>query len=509
MTRALHRLLALAAALAGAGCAARAALPPPTAPFTPTPDAAFRARAPEPWPAIDPAPQVALQLLRLPNGLEVYYAERRDVPLVSLLYVSRAAKELESGVAPGLASFTGHALVDSTYGPDGEVLLGLRVGGARPAVQVSLYGTSIGLQVSSSGWRPALETLARVVQQPAFDPQGVERVRVQQFEQAVDQEFTFAGVLFPLAVRALLGERDPWATGPRERADGVRKQTRQDLVDYHRSRYRPSSSALIVVGDAPAAEIREFARQHFGEWTPRAPGRALGVQSVLGSAPKALSPSKERRVLALLSGGEQCLVLLPQRAVPSNHPDRVALELLQQILSGGFQSRAALALRHSGGLTYGVSASIQGNSERALLLLFTAVDRRALAEGVRRLERELERLRVEPVSEGELAAARSAYLGDASAETNAGLASAVASLYLDGRAAADLPDLAAVAAALGPEDLLRVARQYLDPRGDLVVVGDVTETGSQLEALGDVTYLAVMKDSVARDPVKKRASGDR
>jgi heptaprenylglyceryl phosphate synthase len=40
---------------------------------------------------------------------------------------------------------------------------------------------------------------------------------------------------------------------------------------------------------------------------------------------------------------------------------------------------------------------------------------------------------------------------------------------------------------------LRVAREYLNPSADLVVVGDVFESRKQLEALGDVKYLAVTK----------------
>ena len=56
MTRTLPRMLCLGLALAAAGgCAGRAALPRPTTPFTPTPDAEFRTRAPEPWPAPPPA----------------------------------------------------------------------------------------------------------------------------------------------------------------------------------------------------------------------------------------------------------------------------------------------------------------------------------------------------------------------------------------------------------------------------------------------------------------------
>lgn len=495
--------LALGIALLPApGCAGRAALPRPSRPFTLSPDAEFRARAPEPWP--DPAATpLELQLLRLPNGLEVYYVERPQTPLVTLLYACRTARELEAGVPPGLATLTGRALIASTVGPDGEVLLGIRVGGVSPGVSVSKSGTVVGLQVFSSGWKTALATLARVVQEPAFDPREVAHLREELFEEVVDSEFSFGGAVLPLAVRALLGEGDPWAAGTRERAEAARSLTRQDLVDYYLSRYRPSLGALIVVGDAPAAEVRELARRYFGQWEPPAPGLGRGVQSLSLSQPKLSGSSKERRVLALLAGGDQALVLLPQRAVPPGHPDRMALELLAQILAGGFQSRAQLALRHAGGLTYGVDASLDGNSERAFLLLSTQVAPEAIREGVSKLEREIERLREEPVSESELAAARSAYLGSGGGGTNEGFASAIAELYLDGRGGDDVPDFTELANAVKPKDLLRVAREFLDPRADLVIVGDVFESRRDLEALGDVKYLAVMKDP------QKRPSSER
>jgi zinc protease len=478
--------------LAQAGCAARAPLPRPETPFTPTPDAAFRARPPEPWSAVQ-GPRTELQLLRLPNGLEVYYVERPQTPLVTLIYASRAARELEAGVPPGLASLTGRALVASTYGASGEVLLGIRVGGVSPFVSVSKSGTTIALEVFSSGWRTALETLASIVQQPAFDAMEVAKLRDELFEEAVDSEFSFDGVVFPLAVRALLGEGDPWAIGARERAAAARALTRQDVIDYYRSKYRPSLGSLIVVGDAPAAEVRELARKHFGSWEQSSPGLTRARSLSLPERKLSTSTSTQRRVLALLAGGEQAFVLLPQRGVPPSHPDRVALELLGQILAGGFQARAQIALRHAGGLTYGVSASLEGDAERSFLLISTQVDAQAIREGVVKLEREIERLRAEPVSESELAAARSAYLGGASAATNEGLAGAIAELYLDGRGGEDVPDFAALAGAVTPAELLRVAREYLNSRADLVVVGDVLENRRQLEALGSVTFLAVTK----------------
>jgi predicted Zn-dependent peptidase len=221
-----------------------------------------------------------------------------------------------------------------------------------PSVSVSKSGTAIGFEVFSSGWRTALQTLARVVQQPAFDPREVASLRSALFEEAVDSELSYSG----------------------------------------------------------------------------------------------------------------------------------------------YQSRAELALRHAGGLTYGVGAELDGSSERALLLISTQVAPGAIGAGVRKLEDEIQRLRAEPVSESELAAARSAYLGSAGGATNAGIAAAIAALYLDGGGGEDVPDFAALAEAVQPADLLRVAREYLNPRADLVVVGDVLENRKQLEALGDVKYLTVTKE---------------
>jgi len=244
-------------------------------------------------------------------------------------------------------------------------------------------------------------------------------------------------------------------------------------------------------------ELLPLVEKGFGDWLPESSrsGRSLRAVSPLGRGTRGLAASARRRVLALYSGGDpQSVLILPQRGVGSAHPDRVALDLIADILAGGLQSRAQLALRHSQGATYGVSAQLSGNAREGILQIATAVADTGVSAAVKRLERELDRLRTEPVDRDELERARARYRGRFYATTTEDVAEVVASWFLAGLDARSIEELERLADAVDEDALLQAARKYLDPMGDVVIVGNFLETSEQLEELGSVQYFQLGRD---------------
>jgi predicted Zn-dependent peptidase len=483
--RGVRRLGAVlcAGVLVAAPSACRTPLPPATQPFTLTPEAEFRSRPPAPWEQQDPLAGIEIQELRLANGLTVYLVERTDVPLVSIAYVNRAA-ELESGARPGLATLTARFLLEDTILDDGVRYAAVQVGGVRPAASVSYSGTVVYLTLVSAGARLALETLAAVVKRPVFEPQRLNETRLSIANELFDESSNRLRLGDLLTVQAALGAEHRWSATQKAQLDSLYALEVKDVQAYYERRYRPEQSALVVVGDVSRSEIEPILERSFGSWQPPAiePQPAVAPEK-----PGAVAAAgSQRQIYTLLAGGAQAYIVLPQPAVGRAHPDHVPLQLLARVLAGGFVSRANLALRHDRGITYGVSTDFVGTAHEAYLRIRLAVPQDRLREGILQLDGLLERLQREPVSEAELAAARTSYLARlaSATSTHARTASLVANLFLNGRSPSELRDLEQEIRAASPADLQRVAQKYLRPRGDVVVLADHYRYPTQLNGVG-------------------------
>jgi predicted Zn-dependent peptidase len=172
--KALHLApLALTCAVA---CAAHRELPPPIQPLTPTPDAAFRWRTASPRPTTSPA--LDAHWSKLENGFTVVHVQRDDLPIVAIQYTNRAAGSAGSAHSGELVALTGDALTHGgTQLPGGKVLSRVNVNGIAPSVGTTTDVTSLSFQVLRPMFDRSVEVLARTVQFPAFEPNGIEVAR--------------------------------------------------------------------------------------------------------------------------------------------------------------------------------------------------------------------------------------------------------------------------------------------------------------------------------------------
>jgi predicted Zn-dependent peptidase len=98
----------------------------------------------------------------------------------------------------------------------------------------------------------------------------------------------------------------------------------------------------------------------------------------------------------------------------------------------------------------------------------------------------LDRLRREPVSEAELAGARTAYLSRLGSVrgTHQGAVGVVSSLFFNDQTPQDLRALEQQVRNATPADLQRVAQRYLSPNANIVVISNWLEHGNELTGIG-------------------------
>jgi len=130
----------------------------------------------------------------------------------------------------------------------------------------------------------------------------------------------------------------------------VSKMTREDLVKFHETWFKPNNATLLIVGDTTLAEITPKLEKLFASWKS-------------GEVPKQTIPSvpqPEKDVIYLLDrpGSGQSLILAAQLAPPFNDPNQISIELVNDIFGGNFSSRINMNLREDKHWSYGVRSRL-------------------------------------------------------------------------------------------------------------------------------------------------------
>ncbi len=414
---------------------------------------------------------------RLPNGLRVVLAERRGVQLVTAQLVVLSGSEIDPPARAGLASLTAGLLTKGTR--------------RHSATQLAQAAESLGGALDSgAGWHQsevantvtvpkldaALALVSEVVQQPAFAPAELERLRAQSLDE-LKVAYTQPGRLAALAAQRLLFGAGPYGHPAGGTPASLTKIARADLVALHASRYRPDHAVLVLAGDLDAATALQLARRHFGAWRP-APG-APAAPELPANAP--LPPAGA--VIDMPQSGQAAVVVAVP--LPPLGADRATAAVLNSVLGGGFSSRLNQEIRIRRGLSYSAGSGLDARPAGGSLRAVIQTKNESAAEVVTLVQAELDRLVAAPVGADELAARKATVIGDfsRSVETTAGLAAAVKALIVAGRSPGELRTRIEALAAVSADDVQRYAAARLGAAGRrIVVAGEAAQFAPALQA---------------------------
>jgi zinc protease len=233
--------------------------------------------------------------------------------------------------------------------------------------------------------------------------------------------------------------------------------TLQDVIDFHRTYYRPDNATLVVAGDFDPKQLQAWVDRYFGPVArPSTP-----IPRVTAGEP---AWTDDRRAQATGPQVPLPAVALIWQAPPVGGPDTPALKVAAALLSAGESSRLnqSLVYRQRVAAQAGFEADLRAGP--GLLIAFAmAAGGRPVEQAAKALQAEVLRLAEQPVPAAELAKVKTQLLTQALVErqTPHGQASALAEaavLYGNAaRANTELEDLQRVSAA----DVQRVMRRYV------------------------------------------------
>lgn len=403
------------------------------------------------------------------------------MPEASLALVVSAGAASTGAEKAGLASLVARVLPEGAAGKSArEMATWLDGLGVHLGISAGYDSMILRLHTLSEQLVPALDVLAAVATQPDFLEAEVDRCRGERLDAIRRARDDPAEVAADVLADLLYGAH-PYGRLTRGRTETVERLVRQDLVEFHTTRFRPRAATLVACGDLPDG-FEELVATRFGDW------QGGGVDVGLPDAVK--GPPQPGIVLVDRPDSGQSEIRIGGIGLRRGDPEEPAARVTNAILGGLFNSRLNMNLREDKGWTYGARSSLSFRRSSGPLTVRAAVETEVTSAAVREMLAEARKMREALPSEAEMRTAAGALTRSLPLrfETNAQIADTIAEQLVYG-----LPDDYWTTFSPRIESVSRprvkeTAGRLLDPAGlTVLVVGDAVSVAAGLEELGPVT----------------------
>ena len=430
--------------------------------------ASAAAQEPKPGPP-RPVAIPAVKEIKLKSGLTVAVVEKKSVPLVSVQMLVKNGASAEKAKQAGLANLTVSLLTKGTKTRSAtQIAEEIEFLGGNIGSYATWQATSIGFSVPTDKLDPAMTIFADVLLDPTFPEAELTLARTQALDD-LTFSLTQPGFLANYVASSYSYGEHPQDGTPASLAS----ITRDDVVRFYTDNYRPAESVVIFVGDITPEKAAAAAEKYFGSWRKQGRGHGSGTGGVVGSSGQR-SLVKRFVVVDLPDSGQASVNFIkPVRGIGRGSKDYYSASVLNSLLGGGYSSRLNQEIRIKRGLSYGARSGFSWRGSQTNFSAGTQTKNESAAEVAELILAEIKRLGETVPNETELAPRRSVLTGDfgRSLETNAGLASALADLYVFGIPASELNQYVSNVGTVRNSDIRTFASGYLN-EGDLIIVGD-------------------------------------
>jgi zinc protease len=402
-------------------------------------------------PAIPPD----VRLTTLDNGLTLILREDHSAPVVSAQAWCKAGS-IDEGrwLGAGLSHVLEHMLFKGTSSrPAGRIDQEIqRVGGYMNAY-TSFDRTVYWINVPNTGLTVALDILCDIMQHATLPPDELAK-EMEVIRREMDMNYDDPGERSARRLFEVAYTVSPYRYAIIGYPDMFSQVQREDLLAYYREKYVPNNLFFVVVGDFQAAAVEEQIRAAFAQ------AKARPIPAVaLPQEPPQIAPREVVEEAPIQQGYFHICWHIPHL----RHPDVPVLDVLATLLGNGRSSRLFRQVREAKGLVNWVDAWTYKPGNPGLLSLSAVVDPDKFVPARDALLEEVHRISSELVSPQELEKAVKQFLAAtlANRKTMQGQAQDLGGCWM---VAQDLNFSARYLEAvkrITPEDLQRVARQYL------------------------------------------------
>jgi zinc protease len=239
--------------------------------------------------------------------------------------------------------------------------------------------------------------------------------------------------------------------------EDIMRITLEDLKRHYQTYYSPANSFLVAVGDFKKGEMLSRIEKTFGSIPP---GTAQKQEK-----PKDPPQAGERRI-SLKKEAQLPFLVMGYRIPNLQHPDAYVLEVISAILSGGKSSRLyqKLVLEKQLALEADAENSLLSKDPALFYVYATPLPGKQVGEVEKALEEEIERLQKEPVDKRELEKVKNQLESSfIYSQDSLFFQAMLLARYEIAQSWKVIDQYLPLIQRVTPEDIQRVARQYLIP----------------------------------------------
>jgi zinc protease len=400
----------------------------------------------------------------LKNGIVLLLSEKHEIPMVTVSMAIKAGSVVEPGDKPGLASLTASLLTQGTAKRTAnQISREIDFIGGSLSVSGGDDYASASLRVLKKDIKTGFDLLSDVLMHPIFDQKEIDR-KVKETLAAIQQQKEEPAFIAGEAFSKAVFGGHPYGKTSDDIAAFLPKLARQDILDFYTRRYGPNVTIIAVVGDVTEKEVLSLLEDKFKGWKRVEEGRPDR------QAPPAIGAVTVKKLDKNIT---QANIAMGHLGISRENPDYYAVMIMNYILGGGgFSSRLMDNIRDNRGLVYDVHSAFSAQKDPGSFRAWMQTKSESANESIDEIFKELKRIRTEPVSEKELADARAYLTGSfpLRMDTYAKIAGMLTSIEIY-NLGLDYPrKYPALINAVTREDILRVAKKYLDPDRMVIVV---------------------------------------
>ncbi|MBN1551364.1 insulinase family protein [bacterium] len=337
--------------------------------------------------------------IALNNECELWMYEDHTLPLVNVFVDIGVGHYADPADLPGVAWITADLMVSGgTQSNNPEAFdAWMDLNAVKLNAWVESDVTRIEMSCLSSDFDEAFMQLRNVIINPRLDEsrlQTVKNVIAMEIQTQKEDPFHEAFLSFN---KLVYGKNHPIARQPSE--EELRIITRNDLVTFHDTYYKPDICKLGIVGDFSHGNVERAFREFFGSWK----GSSKNLISIAEPAPEV----QGRHIYIMDKPGTQTAIVLGHMGLPPWHPDYYSSELFSRIFGfGGFSSRLMNEVRTQKGYAYAVFGGFMDNIPKGIFAVGCMTKNESAFDASKLILDIIEQMRTTPVSINELTQAK-------------------------------------------------------------------------------------------------------
>ena len=325
----------------------------------------------------------AIQKDELSNGLKIILAKRSSIPIINFNLMINAGYAADQLAAPGTASMTMNMLDEGTKTRNSlQINEELQMLGSQMGTGSDPDHLYVSLSTLKSNIDKSLDLYSDIILNPSFPEHELTRLkseRIAQIKREKASPIQMGLRVFPLH---LYGKNHAYGiplsgSGYEET---VEKFTKDDMIKFHKTWFKPNNSTLIVVGDISMDELKPKLERLFSGWKK-------------GEIPKinvGVVVQRTKPIIYLLDRpGSQQSIVFAGNVVPPKDQDEIAVESMNNMLGGTFTSRINMNLRENKHWSYGSGSFIFGTVAQRPYLFYGLVQMDKTKEAMQEMYNEV------------------------------------------------------------------------------------------------------------------------